>query len=508
MAITLFGSASTPADNVSQAGPGPITVTPPASMAAGDVALVMITHRVASQNETLRENNAGGQEWYPLAWGSTTALSWALLACRFNGTWSANPTFEDTQGNAAPLTAKMDVFRPTSGSLVLDIDWSPPATAGTFTAGSTPFTKTITGITTRNAGAVAIAYWMSVDDNTWGSLTAGWSNAGGAQIRNASGSQMSTSVAYQVFAVDGATGNVSQNQATNGGDTGATCILSLYERAADFSSVPACDVFWDGEDSTDGTALTATILNNGTHLNGTPGTWDAATGAGGPNLAVETSAQQGFGTKSVTVNGTSYTDSSGTRGVRQDHGAQNANAYYHTWTKSSSVAVASAGGWYRTAIPYGFFFSHTQMGMQNSAFSSGVFLSLQNYESARHRCYLENTSSDIILAPWILKDVWYWVTFKHDATNNIARLIIYNADFTQRGFGCVWQLTSGGATNFNQFNLGSFGGNYPGSADGYTGIFTDYDDVILEFTGVFPLGPATAAAGGSTAKILALLGVG
>src|SRR6476661_5416937 len=115
MAITLFGSASTPTDNVSQAGPGPITVTPPASMASGDMVLVMTLAKTASINETLDVVTTGGQSWYTLGWDTQGSLSWALLACRFNGTSSANPTFQDGQRQTTPLTPKMDVFRPTSG---------------------------------------------------------------------------------------------------------------------------------------------------------------------------------------------------------------------------------------------------------------------------------------------------------------------------------------------------------------------------------------------------------
>src|SRR3954464_2181847 len=123
MAITLFGSASSPADNASQAGPGPVSITPPASMLAGDLVTVMVMTRTADVQETMQNVTTGGQSWHPLLWDTTTTLSWARWACRFNGSWAANPTFEDGQGQTTPLTAKMDVWRPTSTSKIMDIDW-------------------------------------------------------------------------------------------------------------------------------------------------------------------------------------------------------------------------------------------------------------------------------------------------------------------------------------------------------------------------------------------------
>jgi hypothetical protein len=186
LAITYFGSASTPADNSAQAGPGPISVTPPGSMTAGDLVLVFLGDRTAGDEQTFRNTTTGGQSWHEIAQLPGVAVSGAIYACRFNGTWGTNPAFDQSSGAVTALTAVMHVFRPTSTSKVMDIDISP--VAGTFTAPSTPFTVTINAITTRNAGAVAVAFWMSGDDNTWGTLSgSGWSVAGSAQYRNTTG---------------------------------------------------------------------------------------------------------------------------------------------------------------------------------------------------------------------------------------------------------------------------------------------------------------------------------
>ena len=49
MAITYFGSAAQPADGAAaaNAGPGPRDVTPPASMVAGDLVLLIAQYRGA-----------------------------------------------------------------------------------------------------------------------------------------------------------------------------------------------------------------------------------------------------------------------------------------------------------------------------------------------------------------------------------------------------------------------------------------------------------------------------
>jgi hypothetical protein len=486
VAITFLGSASNPADNSSQAGPGPNSLTPVASMAAEDVALVWLTQRVAGADTTFNVNNKGGQFWHELITFSTTNLSMALVACRFNGTWSANPTFENTGGSATPLTVKMDVFRPSAGKR-LDIDVWPLAAA--FAAGSTPFTKNITGITTLTAGAVAVAAWASVDANTYGTLTSGWSNAGGSQIRNSSGSQTSISTAYQVFSTAGATGNVSENQATLGGDAGASMILALSERNIEFSAVPDLDVLWDGENSTNGTTLTAAIMNAATHVNGSIGTWALVTGT--PNLKVSTSGQKGFGTKSVKVAATSYTDSSGTRGMQHDHANQGAAAAYFAWTPTTSPNKMTLGCWATPGMNYLEFESYTVLGIQDSGAAGLSAFNIQNFDAAFQRTYLENADSTILPGPWLTKDTPYWIALLYDNTGAIAKMAIYDASFVQQGFQVV--LTPGAAQQKpHEARIGSFGGGFPSHAN-----FSYYDDLVvgMDTNAGFPVGPAAAASG-------------
>ncbi len=76
----------------------------------------------------------------------------------------------------------MHVFRPSNTSSVWQVDVA--QVSGIYAAPAAPRTVTIPGITTITDGALVFAAWASSDNNTWGSLTAGWSTPGSAQYRN------------------------------------------------------------------------------------------------------------------------------------------------------------------------------------------------------------------------------------------------------------------------------------------------------------------------------------
>ena len=122
----------------------------------------------------------------------------------------------------------MHVFRPSNASSVWQVDVV--QVSGIYAAPPAPRTVTIPGITTITDGALVFAAWASADDNTWGSLTAGWFTPGSAQYRNTSGADASQTHAYKGHgghAIAGASGNVSKNQATLGGDAGARLIIAF-----------------------------------------------------------------------------------------------------------------------------------------------------------------------------------------------------------------------------------------------------------------------------------------
>jgi hypothetical protein len=221
MAITYFGSASTPVDNGTNTA-NPTAVTPPGGMLAGDLVLMIAESR--DSTATLAISNTGGQSWTSETQQNQTNCRIRLFWCRFNGTWTANPSV--SFGNTNPHIVVMHVFRPSNTSSVWQVDVA--QVSNNFAAPGAPNrTVTIPGITTITDGALVFAAWATADDNTWGSLTAGWSTPGSAQYRNTSGSDQSQTHAYRVMAIAGTSGDVSKNQATLGGDAGAYLIIAF-----------------------------------------------------------------------------------------------------------------------------------------------------------------------------------------------------------------------------------------------------------------------------------------
>ncbi len=223
-APSYFGYVSNPADNADSGAVTSIAVTPPASMEAGDLVYMLASVR---ESRTLSILIDGSQAWDATANRANAAVSTRGFWCVFNGTWTADPSVQQS-GAAERMGVTMLVFRPSGpgGTWVIDV----AASDSTFAAPSSPFDVTIPGITTTVDNAVVLGGWISVDDNTWALQTGGWLNPGGVtQIRNSGGSQFSISQGYLVKAVAGATGNVTNRQVANGGDVGHIRILAFHE---------------------------------------------------------------------------------------------------------------------------------------------------------------------------------------------------------------------------------------------------------------------------------------
>lgn len=228
--ITYVASASNPADNGSS-GVTPTAVTPPA-MNTGDLVLLFAYGRTT--NLTMSISAAGGQIWYDQPVISNTNISGRLFWCRFNGSWSANPSV--SFATATTATVIMHVFRPTKPSLRWAIEANRVETD--FAAPANPFTVTITGRTTRVPSSVTIAAWFTPDDNSWGTLSgAGWVVLGSAQYRNTNGTDGSATFAYNIQTTVSTINNVSKNQTANGGDLGTAMIITFYEMAHGMSGL-------------------------------------------------------------------------------------------------------------------------------------------------------------------------------------------------------------------------------------------------------------------------------
>jgi hypothetical protein len=223
MPITYHNSASTPADNGSNSTTT-VAVTPPASMQAGDL---VILHAIQRGTATMSVSEAGGQAWFSrTAYASNISCVGQVFWCRFNGTWSANPSIAFTAGTNT--TVVMHVLRPSDTSKLWAIENE--TAGGGFGAPASPFTVSITGFTTVNPSTVAVGFWHSSDDNTWGSLSGtGWVVTGSAQYRNTAGSDTSGSYAHRIQSSAGATNSPSKNQLTLGGDQVGRTMVAWYE---------------------------------------------------------------------------------------------------------------------------------------------------------------------------------------------------------------------------------------------------------------------------------------
>jgi len=226
--IVYIGSSSTPADNGTNVTT-PIAVTPPVILQAGDLILFTGITR-DSTGQTFTISQASGQTWTSGGSVSDTDIAAEIFWCRFNGTWGADPSISVT-GGTSPYTAVMHVYRGGHPASNWGVDQS--LIELDFTAPGSPFTVTITGQTTTKNNTVTSAAWITADDNTWDSISGtGWSISGDAQYRNTSGSDSSATFAHKIQTSPSATGNVSKNQATLGGDAGTTYIITFYEISA------------------------------------------------------------------------------------------------------------------------------------------------------------------------------------------------------------------------------------------------------------------------------------
>lgn len=218
---TFFGVSGAPADNSPQAGTT-VTITPPASMAAGDLVIIYAHFRSLSGTPSI--SNAGGQAWNTETTGAATNQIFGVFWCRFNGTWASSPIVSGGT-NTIPLSAIMYVYRPTNSSNFWGIH------VGAANSNSSTTTASITGITTTVPNTVTMAFWSVPAPNTWSGLSgAGWSQTGlNAQYRNTTGSGQSHTAAYTILSAPGTVQAVSQNQPSGQTQSTRKTIISWYE---------------------------------------------------------------------------------------------------------------------------------------------------------------------------------------------------------------------------------------------------------------------------------------
>jgi hypothetical protein len=230
MAITYHGSASSPTDNGTSTATT-VSVTPPASMTTGDLVLIFAYQR--GTTTTFSVSASGGQSWStPLTHnGAAATLSTSFIWCRYNGTWSTDPSVLFSAGTNTNVV--MHVFRPsdTSKLWAVDVTNSPSATNKwlDYTAGA-PVNGLTSSWTPLNNSNVSITFWGSDDDNSWGTLSGtGWVVTGSAQYRNTSGNDTSSSYAHLIQTTAASVPIVQKTQTVNGNDPGIKGGFVFYE---------------------------------------------------------------------------------------------------------------------------------------------------------------------------------------------------------------------------------------------------------------------------------------
>ena len=210
--ITFLGEASVPIDNGSLSDAVARALPPIGGMQNGDFVYVVVQARNSGAAISIVET--GGQTWVA---GSTRvfAATGVLRSfwCQFNGTWTADPSWETSTKTGVGFTVAMVVFRPTSSANNWESDVA--ENTGNISTPSTPFDVTATGQTTTTNSTATIASFFVANNITFILQTGGWSNPGGiTQWRNQESINQGLSVAYKLQTAAGATGNVTNRESS------------------------------------------------------------------------------------------------------------------------------------------------------------------------------------------------------------------------------------------------------------------------------------------------------
>lgn len=246
MSITLRGIAANPGDNTSLYDSVERSIIPVPAMVTGDLVYLFVSRKSLA---TITQSNLGGQTWNAGTLRQGGSFSSRVFWCRFNGTWSANPSIVSQGDGTIVISLYMEVWIPSVGTNTWAVDVA--ESFHTYSAPVSPFDVSIASRNSIAASTVTIASWLSVDVNTWGVQTAGWTQAGAAQYRNPDPSHtkpISISTTSKALTVAGATGTVVNRQLTLGGDAGLNLITTFKEQSAGVTISAAGDgVFHNGE---------------------------------------------------------------------------------------------------------------------------------------------------------------------------------------------------------------------------------------------------------------------
>jgi hypothetical protein len=481
--ISRFGSAASLTDNTSAAGPT-VTVTPPASMTSGMLVSVTVwvrnTFPLSWDDITVAVT--GGQEWMEITDDSFTGNAIGMgkrFVCIFNGTWSANPQF--TSAVTTTVTAIMVVYQHDAGSAKRFVVQSPHYP----TAQAAATTQTNPSFTIPTQPAVIEAAWGVQAANTWGSLTAGWTNAlATAQVRNTAGSAMSVAHAYKVFTATGASGTVSETQSASTAGCSSLIAFALEDvNASNPPTKPTVDFYLDGEQGSDAATLTLANLQAMTRASAV-GSW--ATQGGTPTQTfIAAAGEKNLSPNAVVVNGVTRDDTGGTRGIRYNHPT---GTLTPSWAYSfpATKTIVSIGFWFQTTYQLAQDQSYSSVAMFCGGGEFTVF-NIFSQHTSEHSARLEtNDATGSVLGPRISNSTWYWVTMKIDTVAGVSWMSLWTwngSAWVQKGLTCGMPTVTG--TPVDTLQVFCTGGSYAA----VTGS-SYYDNLVMDWTtATFPLLP-------------------
>lgn len=256
-------------------------------------------------------------------------------------------------------------------------------------------------------------------------------------------------------------------------------------------------IYVDFENGANSNALSATNLGNATH--GGNGSWSSGGTTPGA-MTISTAQEHDLSTRKVTVAGTDYLDTTGTRSAKFDLPAATSGYWGYFWKNTPDIKNVSSGVWIYTNL------ATTDTGTFANAggFSNGLGSDSVGLMINSGQMYLEsfanpNGNPDVGSKYNYTVNTWYWVTMQYQQYvdgSQKHQLNIYDANFNLLSH----QEKAARSVSPSQatfYSIGRLGDNNDAAIAAGAGLW--YDDLILDYvSGTFPLLPTST----STASVV------
>lgn len=241
----------------------------------------------------------------------------------------------------------------------------------------------------------------------------------------------------------------------------------------------AVDLLSRFENSTNGTALTTTILGNGTLGGIATGSWSLLETAS-TNFKVDTASE--INVSGLAVSGVGGSDSAGTRGISvwNQITGRRGGKYGFLSNFQSKVSFGCAIK-LDSQLVVGSDFSYDFFCMEGTF---GEFFCLNYGDSGGGAKWNAHTQAGKSTGTSVVANHWYWITMLWDKPNNLATLKTYDLENSLALLGT--ETIALQTDDCYSVCLGRYDGLSGSSAAGWT----HFDDLAIDFTGnTYPLLP-------------------